>query len=43
MDLSFLKIASGYYRIAMLCDVDRYNKARRVLEMIITSFSDYTE
>jgi hypothetical protein len=42
MDLSFLKIASGYYRIAMLCDVDRYDKARRVLEMIINSFSDYS-
>jgi len=43
MDMSFLKIATGYYRIAMLCDVDRYNKARRALEMIINSFSDYTE
>lgn len=43
LDLSFLKIAAGYYRIAMLCDVDRYDKARRVLEMIINSFSDYSE
>lgn len=43
MDLSFLKITSGYYRIAMLCDVDRYDKSRRVLEMIINSFSDYCE
>lgn len=43
MDLTFLKITSGYYRIAMLCDVDRYDKARRVLEMIIHSFSDYSE
>lgn len=43
MDLSFLKITSGYYCIAMLCDVDRYDKARRVLEMIINSFSDYSE
>jgi len=43
MDLTFLKITSGYYRIVMLCDVDRYDKARRVLEMIINSFSDYSE
>jgi|GEM_PF-1920695 len=43
MDMSFLKIASGYYRIAMLCDVDRYDKARRVLEMIINSFSDFSD
>ena len=43
LDLTFLKITSGYYRIVMLCDVDRYNKARRVLEMIINSFSDYSE
>jgi hypothetical protein len=43
MDQTYLKIASGYYRIAMLCDIDRYDKARRVLEMIINSFSDYSE
>lgn len=43
MDQTFLKIASGYYRIAMLCDVDRYDLARRVLEMIINSFSDYSD
>jgi len=35
-------ITSGYYRMATLCDVDRYDKARGVLEMIINSFSDYT-
>lgn len=43
LDQSFLKIASGFYRIAMLCDVDRYDMARRVLEMIINSFSDTSE
>lgn len=42
MDLSFLKIASGYYRVAMLVDVDRYDKARRVLEVIINSFTDFS-
>lgn len=40
-DLTYLKIKSGHYRISMLCDVDRYDKARRVLEMIINSFADY--
>ncbi len=43
LDLTFLKIASGYYRIVMLCDVERYDKARSVLEMIINSFSDSTD